>query len=173
MQLNMKASQKKKNRGFTIVELLVSMTLFLIVTTIAVGSFVRALRAQQAIVGLIAVNDNTSLTLEQMAREIRTGIDFSTQGEDALIFTNTFEEQVTYQVRNNRLERQSGTTAFIPLTASNIRVVDIGFYLMTTDAHGNAIAPRVTITMTVGSTKRDIKDITTTIQTTVSPRVIN
>ncbi len=60
-------------RGFTIVELLVAMGIFLIVVEIAVGGFVNALRAQKQVAALIAAEGNADLALEQMAREIRTG----------------------------------------------------------------------------------------------------
>jgi hypothetical protein len=55
---------------------MISLGLFGIFVSIAVGGFARALRAQRQVAGIIAANSNVSLTIEQMAREFRTGVDF-------------------------------------------------------------------------------------------------
>lgn len=60
-------------KGFTLVELLVSIAIFSILVTIGVGGFVHALHTQREIAGLISAQSNASVALEQMAREIRTG----------------------------------------------------------------------------------------------------
>jgi prepilin-type N-terminal cleavage/methylation domain-containing protein len=66
----------KKNyskSGFTLVELLIAVGLFVIIISIAVGGFINALRTQREVSSLIATQSNVSLALEQMTREIRTG----------------------------------------------------------------------------------------------------
>jgi len=60
-------------KGFTLIELIIAIGLFSIIVTIAVGGFVNVLRTQRQVSGLIAVQSNAGLALEQMAREIRTG----------------------------------------------------------------------------------------------------
>lgn len=56
--------------------MLVTVSLFAIIITIAVGSFTNAERTQRQVSSLIAAQSNVSLTLEQMSREIRTGYYF-------------------------------------------------------------------------------------------------
>ncbi|MBI2075117.1 MAG: prepilin-type N-terminal cleavage/methylation domain-containing protein, partial [Candidatus Harrisonbacteria bacterium] len=75
------------SKGFTIVELLVAVGLFLIVLAIASGAFVQALRSQRATLRLMAANDAASSALEQMTREIRVGDDFALAGQSELRFT--------------------------------------------------------------------------------------
>jgi prepilin-type N-terminal cleavage/methylation domain-containing protein len=64
---------KKDSRGFTLVELLVAMSLFLIVATIAVsnvittGDLVRVAGAQRAVI------DNVNFAIETMSRKIKVG----------------------------------------------------------------------------------------------------
>src|SRR3989344_1005361 len=171
----MKLNQKKNRRahstnsifskkGFTIIELLVAMTVFLILTTIAVTSFVRSLRTQRAVTSLIAINDNTSLTLEQMAREIRTARGFSTVGFSTLRFTNARNEAVTYRISNERVERQAAGGAFVPLTASNIKIADARFLVTAEhDTNGNVIWPRVTISLKVGTFAKELSGVFVTI----------
>jgi type II secretory pathway pseudopilin PulG len=63
----------KMKAGFTLVETLVSVGIFMILVTIAVGGFVQALHTQGEVTQLISAQSNVSLGVEQMAREIRTG----------------------------------------------------------------------------------------------------
>ena len=60
-------------KGFTLVELLITVGLFVIIITIAVGGFTNAVRTQRQVSLLISAQSNVSLVLEQMSREIRTG----------------------------------------------------------------------------------------------------
>lgn len=167
-----KTPKSQRHNGFTIVELLIAMTLFIVIVGISVGSFVRALRAQQNIIGLIASNDNASLTFEQMAREMRTGKNLTRLSDSSLRFQNALGETVTYSLSNNQLVREVGGVQTV-LTASNVHVQRLQFFLITEDGNGRSIQPRVTITMRVSSPKRDIKEVYTDLQTTVSPRVLN
>ncbi len=63
-------------RGFTLVELLVTIAIFSVVVTIATAGFVNSLRTQRQVASLISTQSNASLVLEQMARQIRTGFLF-------------------------------------------------------------------------------------------------
>ena len=60
-------------KGFTIVELLITVGLFTIIIAIAVGGFTNALRTQRQVSSLISAQSNVSLVLEQIARQVRTG----------------------------------------------------------------------------------------------------
>ncbi len=66
-------NQKNYRKGFTLVELLITVALFTIIIAIAVGTFTNALRTQRQVSSLISAESNVSLSLEQMARDIRTG----------------------------------------------------------------------------------------------------
>ncbi len=162
----------RASRGFTLVELLIAMTIFIVVVAISISSFVRALRGQQAIVALISTNDNASLALEQMAREIRTSKNFSRLGDSGLEFQNADGETVTYELSENKIMRRTNSEGAAAITAANVKIERLSFTLLTSVA-GRPIQPRVTITMRVSSPKRDVQTIFTDIQTTVSPRVLN
>ncbi len=60
-------------KGFTLIEMLVTVGLFVIIIAIAVGGFTNAIRSQRQVSSLISTQSNVSLALEQMARQIRTG----------------------------------------------------------------------------------------------------
>lgn len=168
----------RSSRGFTLVELLVSLGIFVILISIATMTFVNALKTQRAIVSLISVNDNASLTLEQMAREIRTSSDFSSVDGtvvDQISFTNAHGEAVTYRLgaiansADQQIERVVNNQV-IPLTASNVNVSNLHFIVKGVKRGSHTVWPKVTMTMTVGSRSAGVKNIFTIIQTTVSAR---
>lgn len=162
-------------RGFTLIELMVALSLFVIVLGISSSIFIRSLRSQRAIVSLIAVNDNSSLAVEQMAREIRTGYNLSTNipASDQLDFTNAFGLAITYKLNSatKAIERKEGTGAFAPITGSNVRIEKLKFILNGVGG-GDGLQSRVTIVSRVGSASPQLQGFFTDIQTTLSPRVL-
>lgn len=60
-------------KGFTLIEVMVALTLFSVIVAIAVGGFARALHTQREVTVLVAAQSNADTALEQMAREMRTG----------------------------------------------------------------------------------------------------
>ncbi|MBI2406064.1 MAG: prepilin-type N-terminal cleavage/methylation domain-containing protein [Candidatus Harrisonbacteria bacterium] len=161
------------SKGFTIVELLVAVGLFLIVLAIASGAFVQALRSQRATLRLMAANDAASSALEQMTREIRVGRDFALAGQSELRFTNSAGAEVTYRLLNARVLKRVGPSgAFLPITTNTVRVTTLRFAL-TGERKTDNLQPRVTIALAVGATGRDIEGVTTAVQTTVTPRLLD
>jgi len=151
--------------GFTMIELLVAMSLFVIVISIASGIFVYSLRTQKALVDLLAINDNASLVIEQMAREIRVGNTFSGGGA-ALNFINALGEAVTYSLSDGAILRKTQ-----PITGSNVKVENLQFVLSGEGV--GAPQTRVTIILKVGSRSPRLEGFTTDIQTTISPRELD
>ena len=183
--------------GFTIVELLVSMGVFVVLLGIVVNIFISSLRSQQAMVGLMATNDNPSLPLEQMTRELRTGTKFfiptgSTSPlpcdsafippavpyfGNTLAFCNANNKNVIYRLNTvpgatfQTIERRADPNPFTPITGANVRVTNLRFELVHFGLSG-IWPPRITITLEVGSTHPRLQGVSTKIQTTVSARNI-
>ncbi|MFT5849696.1 MAG: prepilin-type N-terminal cleavage/methylation domain-containing protein [Patiriisocius sp.] len=63
----------KKSSGFTLIEVLVSMSIFTIVVSMAVGSLVVLIDANAKAQNVQAIVSNVSFALDSMTREIRTG----------------------------------------------------------------------------------------------------
>ena len=168
--------RKNSEKGFTVVELLVSMAIFAVVISVASTVFIRSLRAQRAVVKLIEVNENTSITIEKVAREIRTGTGFAVSSAGSqLSFINARGDSISYLLSQNRFQQQIGSI-LIPLTGSGVYVEDLEFVLQDRDPiTRNPSVERVTITMTVGlpPETQDISEVKSNIQTTVSVRALN
>ncbi len=67
------SSQISLNAGFTLVELLVSLALFTVIVTAAVGSLYTVNQASVKVGAMRTVLDNLSFATESMSRTIRTG----------------------------------------------------------------------------------------------------
>jgi len=185
---NNKQRTTKNNGGFTLIELLISMGVFVILLGIVINIFISSIRTQRSLVSLMAINDNASLGIEQMTRELRTGEDFSIlefpsdiEG-DILVFTNALGATVSYREEDGLFKRgvcgeascdNKGNFEFVPITGDNVVIKRVHFYLSHSILPGgpDAWPPRITMTMSVGSDNSDLPDIVTTdIQTTITTR---
>ena len=177
----MKDRKLKSLTGFTIVELLVAMSLFLILVAVATGTFIQTLRTQRVITELTAANDNATQTIEQMAREVRTGFGFTDSTQDILKFTNYRNELVSYKLEasdRTLCDQIDGKVGCIvrstdngniwrPITAPEVRVERLRFRYLGKELT-DKFPTRVTIVLTVTGPK----DIKVNLETTVSSRVI-
>ncbi len=185
------------SRGFTLVELLIAVTLFAVVISIVSASFIQALKVQRSIVAVINANDNVSLVLEQMAREIRTGHSFCTKNfpifnnpdisseycmdlaDNELVFVNAFNRVVWYKFEYGALWKEEENVHvlgagrdYTKLTADSVRINYFNLVLRGNE-FGDGVQPRITISLSVSPIGRDIIDIKTNVQTTISPRLID
>ncbi len=70
--------------GFTMIELLVGMSVFVIIIAITSGIFITSMRSNRTSVALISANSDAQLTLEQMARIVRKGLGTSFLSETVI-----------------------------------------------------------------------------------------
>jgi len=63
--------QKNKKTGFSLIEVLVATTVFVLVISVAAGLFVHALQSQRKVLAYQELFDQTSYIMEYMARSIR------------------------------------------------------------------------------------------------------
>jgi len=172
-------SRNKREEGFTVVELIVAMSIFAVFLTISVGVFVKTIRTQRTLVHRMEVNDNAGAVLEQITREVRTGYDFcpaefaggdkcnlpggTSLEADSLTFTNHDGDSVTYALNNGAVTRDGNE-----LSAPDVEIDNLKF-IVWQDYVCNPW--RVTILMGVGSEKVESGQFID-LQTTVSSRVL-
>lgn len=152
----------KLKKSFTIIEMLVSLTIFSIVTTIALGAFVIVLKGQRNALATQAVQDNASVLIESMAREIRTGTDFSVAGGSGslpidppgsstgieLIFINAKGEDIRYRLIGTSLERSNnGGVSFQQISSNQVDITNFRFIVQGAAAGGDGMQPMITIIM--------------------------
>jgi len=74
-QIKIKTRQIRKTKGFTIVELVVALGIFVVIITVATSILLSSLRSLRQVAHQAGAMDNISLAMEQMAREVRMGAD--------------------------------------------------------------------------------------------------
>lgn len=159
-----------KESGLTLIELIVAIGIFSLVVIMIFGIFSLAIISQRRIIALRNVQDNIRFTIESMAREIRTGKNF-TSGAGSLSFNNAKGEAVIYRLNSGIVEKSSdGGTNYSNVTGSEARVYYLRFYLVGQTA-GDGLQPRVTIT--IGATSQvGNQSANLQVQTTISERFI-
>ncbi len=170
-------------RGFVLVELMIAIGVFIVVATIAVGGFARSLRTIRQNAALVSASGNTSLALEQMTREMRTGVDFCTNGQtcslpDSLSFKNAKGDSITYSLADGIILRTcavdtgtcDGDPGEYPITPSTTIIKSLSFSTLGTEP-GDNYQPRITITVGVSAKEAGLSSSVTTLQTTVSSRL--
>ncbi len=155
--------------GFTIVELIVAMGLFAVLTAIAVAAFTQALRSERRLTSTMSMDANASIALEEMAREIRTGYNFPPAGSyPSLPFVSSQNKgtAVSYALDGNGAITRNGS----PITSGNVRVSMLNFII--TQDNPPCDPWRVTIVMTISQKSPSDYAGDVPIQTTVSSRIL-
>jgi len=173
----------KSQKGTTLVELLVSLSVFSIFITVAIGGFVQALTNQRIVLKLVAATDNMSMVLEQMAREMRVGTKFYTSTNPNQIQFDWPDasgmKQITYKLDENQKAivrtvqpldnngNPSGQPASDLITANNVNVSYFNAKVFSSHNPGPCL-----VRLVVGMTASDRGvSVTNYIQSSVSSRV--
>lgn len=183
-----KAAHKKDGRGFTLVEVLVSVGIFSVVMLIATGSVFTIVSANKKTHTLKSVMTNLNFALEDMAREMRVGSGYQCGvsggdcqlGDTIFRFTSNRDldgvggnDTMEYSFSGGRLyQRRFGTDPSpVAITAAEISITSMKFYVIGSGS-SDGKQPRVLITI-VGSVGVGQSRSTFKIQTTVSQRSID
>lgn len=167
MKLKIKNYKIRDNqKGFTLGELTVALSLFMIVIAIAMGTFIQSVRSERAIVSTTSINNNIAQTLERIAREVRTGYAFSDSTSSELKFVNAQNDDVSYSLSNSSIIRCLDNICS-PITSDDVLISRLNFILSGIEER-DGLPPRVTISMGVVG----INDAVLNFQTTVSARDI-
>jgi len=183
----MKAKQitiKKRiqNKGFTLVELLVSISIFSLIVSAMSGAFVSTIRAQRKSVAFQQLLEQTSYLEEYMSRSIRMGkkdksgacideksnykITREGKGIGFLNYNGNCEE---FYLSGTEL-RQNKNNLDLALTSSNLIVENINIELSGNSQIDN-LQPRVTIFLKIkGAGLKPEEQPEIKIQTTISQR---
>ena len=167
---------KNSNKGFTLIEIIVSLGVFTIVILISLGSFLAVLSAQKKANAVAMTQENLRFALEMMLKEIRvasfyycgdsevdfgSGDDFGngsqvkdcSNGGPLMKVATRFGRVIVYRLNNNKIEKYSVLSG-IPIQDSDFSVIifpeinisDLKFYVLNSDPTDN-FQPRVTITV--------------------------
>lgn len=97
----MKVFSPQAQKGFSLVEMLVAIAIFMIVVTTTLGAFLKMVDINKKVQSVRNAMDNANLAMETMMRNIRLGYDYEgdSNGSNTITFKDQFNGQpVTYKL---------------------------------------------------------------------------
>lgn len=170
-------------KGFTLIELMTALSIFIIVMTISMGSILGAFDANRKSRSLKSVMNNLNLAVESMSREMRYGQTYHCGSGDVTLpqncpeggtlvsFLSSEAEQITYRLNGTALERRVGEGDYVAVTAPEVVIDDLTFYVLGTDPE-DTLQPKILIKIeSHAGSGRGRSDFT--LQTMVSQRPLD
>ena len=176
--------QRKRNqKGVSLIELLVAMSVFVLISGVVSGLLISGIRSQRHTLASLQLLDQTSFALEYMSRALRMAIkDDSvgcitpgtnyeiTSGGAGIKFINHLEGDQCQEffLGGAQLMHDKGDgNPSLPLTSDKLEVTNLNFDLAG-DASGDNLQPRATVAFSVQDADKNWPAIK--MQTTVSQR---
>lgn len=183
---------KNTHKGFTLIEIMVSLSIFAIVMVVALGTLLVLVRASAVAQASQEVTNNLSFALDSMTRDIRTGYSYycdnnadpETQngsevndcsGERGLVFTDGGSgDRFGYRLNTteNTIEKKVEDGSWIPVTSAAITIDRFEFHVTgTTRSDTEQPTIRILVSGIAGQSSDLIAEFD--IQTTVVARSID
>ncbi len=164
----------KKEQGFTLIEMLVTVVVFTTLMIIISGIFAQTLDLQRVAFNLQAIEENSRFALETMAREIRfakliTPSTAECPGTDSLNFTHPTNGEITYSLIDGQIHRTVDGIDTI-LTSGSVNITKLSFCVIGAEEDDN-IQPKITILMSMETGAKNPQDID--LQTTITTRLLD
>lgn len=184
-------------RGFTLVEMLVAVSIFAIVMVVSVGTLIVVMTAGNAAQVSQSITSNLSFALDSMSRNIRTGYEYyctsatsvtdppqdlqdgrrnCTNGDTALVFTDdeslerrAYRYDSTTKSIQQRIEGED--ISWITLTSDDLVIEELTFIVDDTAAGGDQPTIRILVHGTAADTSIHLSPYF--IQTSVTSRSLD
>ena len=170
-------------RGFTLIELMTAVSIFVIIMTISMSSILSVFDANRKSRSLKTVLNNLNLAVESMSREMRFGKNYHCgsgtitepqncpSGDTLTSFLSSDGIQITYRLNGAAIEKQIDGGEYVTVTAPEIVIDDLVFYVLGAGT-SNTLQPKIIIKIKshagIGKGQSDF-----TLQTLVSQRVLD
>ncbi|MCB9805849.1 type II secretion system protein [Candidatus Nomurabacteria bacterium] len=182
-------NKDSKKKGFTLIEMLVSVAIFSIVLLVALGAILTIIDANRKAQTLTSVMNNLNFAFDSITRTIKTGVDPEISSDiitvDAIDLTqNDFVRRKISFTRdededgNGRIVRQIDGGEYVPITAPEVNITKLSFDLIgasdpPSDVTGPFDQPRTLVSVEGIVTIGQGIESTFQIQTTISQRRLN
>lgn len=175
-------------RGFSLLELIVSVGLFMIVVTIAASAYLSLISLNRRAQATNDVSSNLAFVMESISRSIRTGSSYDCGGgggalncwgggSNTFSFTNEDAQTVTYLLKTDGtvgvcISATCTDSSASSITDPRVRVTNLAFFVEGV-GYGDGMQPRVLITLS-GTIQPDPRTapLSFTIQTSATQRLI-
>ncbi|MES3005216.1 MAG: prepilin-type N-terminal cleavage/methylation domain-containing protein [Patescibacteria group bacterium] len=185
----------KNNKGFTLIEIMVAVSIFAVIMVISAGAIISIFDSNRKSQSLRTVMDNVSLTMESMVRNIRFGTNyhcditvgtrtqpldcFGASGGPSLEVRSSDGKQIAYYLddENERIVRTIDGGAEYYLTSEDMNITDLTFWVLGSPPYGggvnNVVQPMVIIVIRGYSGDKPSSRSDFTLQTEVSQRTFD
>lgn len=184
----------KEEKGFTLIEILVSISIFAVIMTVSMGAILGVFDANRKSQSLRSVMDNMNFSVEAMSREMRFGSNYHC-GSDSLIklkepqscptvpksqvsflSSDATPTQITYKLNGTQIEkaigRPGGATTFIPVTSPEIKITSLVFYVVgAKPSPTDKLQPKILMKITGSAGSKAGTESEFTLQTLVTQRL--
>ena len=167
-----KKNLKKKMQAFTLVEVLVSLFIFILIAGILTQIYISTIRSERIAYIMLRDENIVKNELEILARDIRMGREFMAMG-DRLEYKTYYDNgwhDISYVFNEEEatIEKKVDNGDVKIVVPKNILIEKLNFevYLVPEEQ------PSITITLTIGSVVYK-KTYITNLQTTVTPRMLD
>ena len=185
--------QKKKafktSAGFTLVELMVSLSIFVIVMTIVMGAVLSVVNVNSLAQSKKTAMDNLNFAIESMSRTIRFGTSYHcdvvgtlstprdcSAGANSLTLRAVDGSLVTYSLSAGALTRSINGGTALALTSPEVTIQNLSFRVFGSYAYGvDYLQPQVILTISglAGTANKVKTQALFKMQTTVSQRQLD
>ncbi len=173
--------RKNKQTGFTIIETMVAMSVFLVVVMVGMGSLLSASVVHQKSQDMRSIMDNLSFALDDISRSARTGQSFSCSpnctSARSITFIDPDDNIINYSIVNDSssrrfLQKKINSNQEVNLTLSEIDLDFNSGFIIKGESSGDTRQPYITIMLSGDITYKDV--VTPfSIQTSVSQRLVD
>ncbi len=180
--------KKNTEKGFTLIELMVSVSIFSLVLLISSGSILSVLDANRKSQSQRAVMDSLNLSLESMTRTIRFGTNYhcgtnlplstpsdcaSFAGSSGFSVTDTVGRVITYTLTSGQITRSiDGATPLI-FTSPDVVIQSLTFRVFGSAVFPDLQQPQVILVVKGFVPGKGITSSSFTLETTISQRKLD
>jgi len=176
-------------KGFTLVELLVSISIFLVVMTISLGAVISVVDSNRKSKSIKTVMTNLNSALEIISRDIKFGKNYHCDvtigtitsprdcisGANSISFFSNNLIQTNYRLNNSSIEKSTDAgLTYQSITAPDITIQDLDFFVIgsppAASPDNNFVQPRVLISIRGFSGNQLSTQSSFFVQSTVSQR---
>lgn len=163
----------KNEAGFTLIEVTVTILVFSIMMTLVAGIFVKAVELERRTVWSQRVQENSTLIIESMAREIRvsniTSGDSVNCSATTLSMVHPVYGNITYSLQGQNIQKQVGSVNGL-INSSDVQIANLKFCITGSGANDDQPS-KITILVSIKSSKGS-PPVSANLETTVTSRDI-
>lgn len=162
-----------KYGGFTLIESLVAITVFLVVVTMVSSIYISFIRQERRLYAFLRTENNIRFALDYIGRDIRMAKEYSftenisSDGSSTLSFKDYKGQDTVYSLRENNIYADRAGNS-VPLLDETIEIKFLRFYI----TEGEKGESQPTVIIAFEATDKNT-DFNYSLQTAVTPRNLN